>query len=91
MIKNRFFFLAKKIDIQSIISMIMITCSSERMFNPMCYSGYIIGIFKVIEKYNVNLLTCQQVTDIWAEHWLIYEEKRREGQDWFMKRRIVQL
>ena len=40
-IKNRFF-LVKKLDIQVIGFMIMLTRSSDRIFDPMRYIGYII-------------------------------------------------
>ena len=39
--KNRFF-LVKKLYIQVNVFMIMLTCSSERIFNSMHYTGYII-------------------------------------------------
>ena len=39
-IKNRFF-LVKKLEIQVIVFMTMLTRSSERIFNPMRYTGII--------------------------------------------------
>ena len=38
LLKNRFF-LVKKLEIQVIVFMIMHTRSSERIFNPMHYTG----------------------------------------------------
>ena len=57
--KNRFF-RVNKLEIQVIVFMIMLTRSSEMIFNPMCYTGVVVDACMLNITYhnayvNVNL------------------------------------
>ena len=51
LVKNRLF-LVKKLEIQVIVLMNMLTRSSETIFNPMRYSGYYFGTFEYFLQRN---------------------------------------